>query len=105
MFLKKLEWAFRLMRSRTYVLLTDKAAVVNVPLADVNTFENSLLLAGQAASLAEFIRRLEELKSEHEDAIQLIAHRQRHSNSGAPSNAPRRNSTSRAKTSKTTKKK
>lgn len=76
MFLKKLEWAYRLLRSRTYVVLTDKSAVVNIPLAKVDSFENSLLLAGQASSLATFKDKLEDLISEHEQAIRLLNHRQ-----------------------------
>lgn len=105
MFLRKLTWAYRLLRSRTYVLLTDKAAVVNIPLADVNTFENSMLLAGQAASIAEFMRRLEDLKGEHEQAIALIAHRQRHSRKSTPVAKTGRGNAARTQVRKTTKKK
>lgn len=73
--IEKLKWALRLLRSRTYVLLTDKEAVVSIPLADIDSFENQFLLSAQTASLQEFRSRLEDLIGEHEQAIQLLAHR------------------------------
>lgn len=72
----RLKWAFRLMRSKTYVVLTDKSSVVNIPITSLDSFENTLLLAAQTASLQEFASRLEDLISEHEQAIELIARRQ-----------------------------
>lgn len=76
MFYEKLKWAYRLLRSRTYVILTDKSSVVSIPLVNIEAMENQFLLAGQTASLQEFRSRLEDLIGEHEQAIALLARRQ-----------------------------
>lgn len=76
MFQERLKWALKLLQSRTFVVLLDKSSVVNIPLANINSFENQLLLAAQTAALQEFRSRLEDLIREHEEAISLLAHRQ-----------------------------
>lgn len=74
--LDKIKWMWRVLRSKTFVVMTDRGAVVSIPLHDINTFENQLLMAAQAASLSDFKHRLEDLIGEHEDAIKLLSHRQ-----------------------------
>lgn len=76
MVIEKFKWALRLFKSHTFLVLTDKASVVNIPLAHIDSFENQFLLSAQTASLVEFKSRLEDLISEHEQAIKLLAHRQ-----------------------------
>lgn len=92
MFVEKLKWAVRLLKSNTFVILLDKTAVVNIPIVDVNKFENQLLLAGQTAALQEFKVRLEELISEHEEAIALLAYR----TSVQTKNVPKKKTTKRS---------
>lgn len=75
MILEKLKWAYRLLRSRTFLVLTDKASVVSIPLVDIQAHESVFLLSAQTASLQEFKSRLEDLINEHEEAIQLLAYR------------------------------
>lgn len=70
--MQKLQWIFRLIKSRTYVLLTDNGAVVSIPLTEVNTFKNYHLLAAQTASLQEFKVKLDEVITLHEQAIDRI---------------------------------
>lgn len=84
MFTDKMKWVYRLLRSRTYVLLLDKGCVVNIPLTNINSFESTLLLSAQTAALYEFKSRLEGLIGEHEDAITLLAHRQGVQSKAAP---------------------
>ena len=73
--LDKLVWAFRLLRSRSFVLLTDKQSVVMLPLADVNKMERLFIISSQTTSLYEFKERLEEVIDEHEQAAELLLRR------------------------------
>lgn len=73
---EKLRWMIRFWKSRTYVVLLDREAVVSIPLTSVDSFENQFLLSAQTASLMEFKGRLEDVIREHEQAIQLLSHRQ-----------------------------
>jgi hypothetical protein len=76
MLTEKLRWAYKLLRSKTFVVLLDKQSVVFMPLVDLEAFENQFILAAQTASLHQFKERLEGLIREHEEAIQLLAHRE-----------------------------
>jgi len=58
MFTQKLKWVYRLLRSRTYIILLDKSAVVNIPLINIDSFENQFLLGAQTSSLNDFRSRL-----------------------------------------------
>lgn len=73
---EKLKWAYKLLRSRSYVILTDKEAMVSIPLMDIEKFESQFLLGAQTASLLEFQTRLGDTIREHEEASRLLAHRQ-----------------------------
>lgn len=73
---EKLKWMLKFWKSRTYVVLLDREAVVSIPLTNVDSFENQFLLSAQTASLMEFKGRLEDVIREHEQAIQLLSHRQ-----------------------------
>ena len=69
----KLKWAYKLLRSNTYVVLTDKDSVVNIPLTKLDTFENIFLVSAQAASLKDFKNRLEGVIKEHGEVINHLA--------------------------------
>jgi hypothetical protein len=73
--MRKLLWAWRLLWTDTYVVLTDKAAVINVPSGDPDSYENIMLLAAQTAALQNFRFRLEDLVREHEEAVLLLTRR------------------------------
>lgn len=76
MFLEKLKWMYKLTRTKSFVVLTDKESVVSIPLIDIEQIENSFIISAQAAVLMDFKQRLEGVIGEHEDAIKLLAHRQ-----------------------------
>ncbi len=71
----KIGLAVSLLRSKTYVLLTDDKAVVSIPLVDMTKFDNILLLTAQAAALDEFQSRLADLALEHEQHVELLTNR------------------------------
>lgn len=75
--LEKLKWAFRILNSDAYVVLTDKSAVVNIPMMNPDSIQNVILLSAQTASLSEFKDRLEDSINEHEDAIKLLLRQRR----------------------------
>lgn len=77
MILERLKWALRILNSDTYVVLTDKSAVVNIPLMNPDSIQNVILLSAQTASLNEFKDRLEDTIHEHEDAIELLLRQRR----------------------------
>ncbi len=72
---RRMQWAWRLLWTRTYVVLTDTSAVINVPAEDPDSFDNIMLLAAQTAALQNFKFSLEDLVREHEEAVQLLTRR------------------------------
>lgn len=71
----KLRIMFDILRSNSYVVLTDKNAVVSIPLMDMSKFTNVMLLSSQTAALLEFQARLTSLIAEHKQEIQLLKRR------------------------------
>lgn len=72
---EKLRWAWKLLRSRAYVVVLDRDAGVFIPLFDVESFENQFLLASQRRALEEIKTRLEGVIKEHDVAAELLSHR------------------------------
>lgn len=75
--LNKLTLAYKLMRSVSYVVLTDEVAVVHIPMLDPEKVQNVVILGSQSASLKVFRDRLNEVIKEHEHATKLLLHRKR----------------------------
>lgn len=73
--MEKLKLILSILRTKSYVILTDDRAVASIPVVDIDTFDNVLLLSGQTAALQEFQARLYDLIIEHEEAIDLLARR------------------------------
>lgn len=73
----KLRSIFGIIRSESYVVLTDRDAVISIPMMDMSKFENILLLSSQTAALVEFQARLSDLIAEHEQEIKLLTNRKR----------------------------
>lgn len=76
MFTEKLKWMYRIARSKSFVILTDGGSVINLPLANPKDITSGLVLTAQAASLAEFERRLSDFRKAHEDAIEVLLHKE-----------------------------
>lgn len=74
--MEKLRTIIALIRSQTYIVLTDKESVMNLPLVEVDSFNNTVLLAGQNYALHEMKSRIEESIREHDTAIENL-HRQK----------------------------
>jgi hypothetical protein len=70
--LEKLKWMWRLLNSKTYLVLTDKASIVNIPLTRIDSFKNRFLLSAQTSALQEVYSRLGDLIREHEQAVELL---------------------------------
>lgn len=71
--MERLKLAFSILRSKSYVVLTDAKAVISIPLMKVQDFNNILLLSAQTTALKGFQDRLAQLIKEHEQAIALSA--------------------------------
>ena len=70
--MEKLKLLWSLMRSKTYVVLTDTRAVVMIPLVDLKKFDSVLLLSAQTSALYSFREKLEALISEHEETVEML---------------------------------
>ena len=83
----QIKWAFKILRTKTFIILTDTEAVVQIPLHEVDTMESRFLLIAQQSSLKEFNRRLQGVIEEHERAIKLLKHREKYAKKASkPSN-------------------
>jgi hypothetical protein len=58
-------------------VLTDKESVMNIPLIEVDAFNNSVMLAGQNYALHEMKNRIEECIREHDAAIENLYRQKR----------------------------
>lgn len=75
MTLNNFKWAFKVLRTKTFIILTDREAIVQVPMHGLEAMDNQFMLIAQQSSLKEFNNRLEEVISEHEQALRLLKHR------------------------------
>lgn len=75
--LNKLTLVYKLLRSVSYVVLTDTTAVVHIPMMDLEKIQNTIILGSQRASLQEFKDRLDEVIKEHDRQTKLLQHRKR----------------------------
>lgn len=76
--LNKLVLAYKLLRSSSYVVLTDSTAIVHIPpLMNPENIQNTIILGSQSASLKVFRDRLNGVIKEHEHATKLLLHRKR----------------------------
>lgn len=62
------KWARKLMQSRNFVVLTDTESVVCFAGLDPTSFEDTVMLMSQKASLVGFKDRVEQLIKEHDRA-------------------------------------
>ncbi len=77
MFLQKIKWAYRILHSSAFVVLTDESSVIQIPLANLDTFQHSFILNAQTASLKEFHDRLGDLIDEYEQEMRLLHRREK----------------------------
>jgi hypothetical protein len=63
---KHIKWAWKLLRSRNFIVVTDTEGVVNVEVADNPQFEDMMVLTQQAVALQMFQDKLEELAKQHD---------------------------------------
>ena len=73
--LQKIKWAYRLLRTDSYVVLTDKQSVINLPIVDGDRIEDIVLMKVQIASLEDFSQKLLALIRGYKDAERLLMHR------------------------------
>jgi hypothetical protein len=73
---RNLSWAWKILRSKTVILLTDKEAICHIPFVDLDSFDNVLLLSGQQTALATIRDNVDGLVKEHSSAIEALAERQ-----------------------------
>ena len=92
--LQKIRFAWSLLWSKTYIISLDNKSVVQIPLIDITSIENSFILNAQAASLRVFRDKLGDLIDEHDQAIQLLAHREKNAKKSS-SNSKKSTATSR----------
>lgn len=69
----KAKWATKLMKSKHFVLLTDKESVICFQNVDPTKFSDIVMLEAQRAELANFSEKLDELILRHRAAIRKLS--------------------------------
>lgn len=64
-----LKWANRILRSKNFVVLTDKESVIYLDGIDPDSMSDLITLTAQASSLQVFTDRLQQLQKRHEKKI------------------------------------
>ena len=70
-------WAWRVLLSRNYVVVTDNEAVCSIQVKDPESIESVARLEFQSIVLGKIRESIVRLESEHSDAIALLKRRQR----------------------------
>jgi hypothetical protein len=73
----KLKSIWELIWSYSYVVLTDKNAVIHIPMMDPSKIQDIMILGSQKSSLKEFRYQLDEVIKEHDRQTKLLLHRKR----------------------------
>jgi hypothetical protein len=68
----KARWAAKLLRSKHFVVLTDKESVICLQGADPDNIEDFVILAAQTAELQDFSDKLKLLIKDHDRAIRRM---------------------------------
>lgn len=76
----KIRWASKLLKSKMFVILTEKESCIAIDGADPFSFTDALALAAQAAELEMFHESLGNLVKDHRNALAKL--------SGVPTNEP-----------------
>lgn len=76
-FYRNIYWAWKVLFSRSFMVVTDNEAVCSIPLIDPDNVESVARLEFQATVLGKIKESLIRLEKEHKDAITLVKRRQR----------------------------
>lgn len=68
----KARWATKLLRSKHFVVMTDKESVICFQGVDPNSFDDLLALMAQSSELQMFNDKLKELIRRHDKAIKKL---------------------------------
>lgn len=74
--MSKAKLILNLARSKSYVVLTEKQSVINIPMLNPKNIKDYVLLASQTASLDAFYTRLGELVKDHKTRLKIMESRQ-----------------------------
>jgi hypothetical protein len=70
-------WAWRVLRSKTFVVLTDTNAAVYLPLANPDEFSDLMMLKQQRAVFTLFTDEFKKIEKAHNDAVKLLLHKEK----------------------------
>lgn len=65
----KLRWAWKLLRSKYFVILTDKESVIAMSGYDPKKFNDFLAVSAQTAAIDGFLESLKRLRKDHEKIV------------------------------------
>lgn len=75
--LQKLLWAIRVLRSKSYIVLTDKEAVISLKIRPPETLEDVVVLESQLHCIKAFQSDLDELAKQFKTEVGLLRRRNR----------------------------
>lgn len=70
---RKIKWAIKLLKSKMFVVLTDKEAAIAIDGADPYSLTDAITLAAQASELQMFNESIKELIDKHEAALTQLS--------------------------------
>ena len=82
------KWALRLLKSDSFVVLTDKASVMYLDVKDPRDIHSVFILMGQKAALSKFDKQLHTIMNDHDKAMRRL--RSKHANSKATKVNPKK---------------
>lgn len=70
--MEKIKLVWGLLRSKTYVVITDKVSVISLRMRNPKAFKSQMALLLQTAALQDFHEKLGELIEEHNQAVESL---------------------------------
>lgn len=74
-FITKLRWAYRLFKSKNFIVLLDEAGVMSIDVVDPHDIDDLIPLLAQKGAVEDLMEGLETLGKQHTDAIRLLKRR------------------------------
>lgn len=69
---QKLRWALKVLRTESYIIITDSESICHIPLVDLTDIDNVLVLSSQTSQLLAIMEQLALVSEEHKKRLEEL---------------------------------
>lgn len=71
------KWALKLLRTKSFIIITDTEAICNIPLIDLEKLDNVVMLTAQTSQLLAIMEQLSDIGEKHKKRLEEMMEVQR----------------------------